>query len=181
MSINGMSTNGMAIMGRAPAVAVALLLFGGVASAQNEMPSLLDAEPPKANTDDIERFCSNIADAARERRYAMQKAELEALKAQLDERIAQIEQKKTELQVWVERRQQFAEAANKTLVDVFAQMRPDAAAQRLEKMPGELSAALLSQLSARQAGTILNEMSADKAAVVSMIMAAVGDMGERVQ
>lgn len=60
-------------------------------------------------------------------------------------------------------------------------MRPDAAAQRLEKMPGELSAALLSKLSARQAGTILNEMSADRAALVSMIMAAVGDTGETIR
>ena len=180
MRRGAVATFAMAGLGRAiPAAAV--VLYAGLACAQSPMPSLLDSDPPEANMNEIERFCSNIADAARERRYAMQKAELEELKADIDERIALIDSKKAELQTWVEQRERFAEAANKTLVDVFAQMRPDAAAQRLEKMPGELSAALLSKLSPRQAGTILNEMSTDRAALVSMIMSAVGDTGERTQ
>ena len=157
---------------------IAASLMPGAAMAQSSMPSLLDAEPPKSNSNEIARFCTNIADAARERRYAIQKAELEKLQAEVEDRIALLEKKRAELQNWVEKRERFSEAANEGLVDVFAQMRPDAAAQRMEKLPGELTAALLSKLSPRTAGTILNEMSADRAAMVAVIMSAVADTGE---
>ena len=164
--------------GRAVLPAAITLLFCATASAQSSMPSLLDAEPPQSNSNEIARFCTNIADAARERRYAIQKAELEKLQAEVEDRIALLEKKHAELQNWVEKRERFSEAANEGLVDVFAQMRPDAAAQRMEKLPGELTAALLSKLSPRAAGTILNEMSADRAAMVAVIMSAVADTGE---
>jgi flagellar motility protein MotE (MotC chaperone) len=169
------------LAGRAAATAVGLLLFCAAASAQSSMPSLLDADPPQSNGDEIARFCSNIADAARERRYAIQKAELETLQTEVEDRIALLEAKRKELQMWVEKRERFSEAANDGLVDVFAQMRPDAAAQRMEKLPGELTAALLSKLSARAAGTILNEMTPDRAALVAVIMSAVADKGEKKQ
>ena len=159
------------------AVAAILPICAG-ASAQSAMPSLLDAEPPPSNTDEIARFCSNIADAARERRYALQKAELEALRSEIEERIGLLEKKRAELQIWVSKRERFADAANEGLVEVFAKMRPDAAAQRMEKLPGELTASLLSKLSPRAAGTILNEMSPDRAALVAVIMSAVADKGQ---
>tara|TARA_Y100000815_G_scaffold226694_6_gene214946 strand:+ start:12132 stop:12677 length:546 start_codon:yes stop_codon:yes gene_type:complete len=173
-----LARSGSGLTGRVVLPAAITLLFCATASAQSSMPSLLDAEPPKSNSNEIARFCTNIADAARERRYAIQKAELEKLQAEVEDRIALLEKKRAELQNWVEKRERFSEAANEGLVDVFAQMRPDAAAQRMEKLPGELTAALLSKLSPRTAGTILNEMSADRAAMVAVIMSAVADTGE---
>jgi len=169
---------GSGVTGRVVLPAAMMLLFCASAYAQSSMPSLLDAEPPKSNSEEIARFCSNIADAARERRYAIQKGELEKLQTEVEERIALLEAKRAELENWVEKRERFSEAANEGLVDVFAKMRPDAAAQRMEKLPGELTAALLSKLSPRAAGTILNEMSADRAAMVAVIMSAVADTGE---
>ncbi|WP_223478952.1 MotE family protein [Oricola indica] len=158
--------------------AAAILAFAAPASAQSSLPTLLDAPPPRASSDEIQRFCSNIADAARERRYAIQREELEALQTEIEDRIVVLEKKRAELQQWVEKRERFSDAANESLVEVFAKMRPDAAAQRMEKLPGELTAALLTKLSARTAGTILNEMSPDRAALVAVIMAAVADKGE---
>lgn len=163
------------------AMLAGLLFLCPAASAQSSMPSLLDSDPPQSNSDEIARFCSNIADAARERRYAIQKAELESLQSEVEERIALLESKRKELQMWVKKREDFSKAANDDLVEVFAQMRPDAAAQRMEKLPGELTAALLTKLSPRNAGTILNEMSPDRAALVAVIMSAVADMGEKGQ
>ena len=159
----------------------ALLAFAGAAPAQQEMPSLLDAPPPAANSDEIERFCSNIADAARERRYAIQRSELEKLQAEIEERITVLEEKRADLEMWVMKRERFSEAANAGLIDVYSKMRPDAAAQRMEKLPGELTAALLTKLNARLAGTILNEMSPDQAAMVTVIMSAVAETGENTQ
>ena len=145
------------------------------ASAQNGTASLLDSPAPEASADDIERFCTNIADAARERRYAIQKEELETLRGEIESRIAVLEEKRAELQMWVEKRETFSAAASEGLVEVYSKMRPDAAAQRMEKLPEDLTAALLSKLKPRAAGTILNEMTADKAATVTVIMSAAAD------
>ncbi|WP_193178098.1 MotE family protein [Oricola nitratireducens] len=159
-------------------VIAGLLAAAGPAVAQNHTASLLDSQPPQANADDIERFCTNIADPARERRYAIQKAELQSLRDEIEARIKVLEGKRAELEMWAKRRETFSAAASAGLVDVYSKMRPDAAAKRMEKLPGELSAALLSKLNARTAGTILNEMSADRAAMVTMIMAAAADKQE---
>lgn len=145
------------------------------AAAQTASAALLDSPIPDTSVDDIERFCSNIADAARERRYALQKAELEALREEIQMKIQILEDKRSELESWVEKRETYSAAAADGLVEVYAKMRPDAAAQRMEKLPSELTAALLTKLSARAAGTILNEMAADKAAMVTVIMSAAAD------
>lgn len=148
-------------------------LVSAPAWAQNA--SILDSPMPDASIADIERFCSNITDPARERRYALQKAELESLREEIEMKMQILEEKRTELKEWAEKRESYSSAASESLVEVYAKMRPDAAAQRMEKLPGELSAALLSKLSARAAGTILNEMSADRAAMVTLIMSAAAD------
>lgn len=157
------------------ASAVAIVLAVVPARAQDGTASLLNSPPPGMNADDIARFCTNIADAARERRYALQKAELQSLRDEIEQRIKILEDKRAELEMWTERRDRFASAASQDLVDVYAKMRPDAAAQRMEKLPSELSAALLIKLNARAAGTILNEMSPERAAQVTMIMAAAAE------
>lgn len=161
------------------ALFAACLSFATPASAENGTASLLDQAPPQGNTDDIERFCTNIADPARERRYAIQKAELQSLREEIEAKIKLLEDKRAELQMWAEKREQYSAAASDDLVEVYSKMRPDAAAQRMEKLPGELTAALLSKLNARAAGTILNEMSPDRAAMVTVIMAAAADKGEK--
>ena len=60
-------------------------------------------QPPKPATE-IERFCSNIADAARDRRYALQAQELEKLQADIDERMKVLEDKRAEYEQWLKRR-----------------------------------------------------------------------------
>lgn len=145
------------------------------ASAQTATASILDAPMPDASIADIERFCSNITDAARERRYSLQKAELESLREEIEMKMKILEDKRSELKMWVERRETYSSAASDDVVEVYSKMRPDAAAQRMEKLPAELSAALLSKLKARSAGTILNEMSPERAAMVTVIMSAAAD------
>lgn len=125
------------------------------------------AEP----TTEIQRFCSNIADAARDRRYALQARELETLQADIDKRMAALEEKRAEYEEWLKRRNDFMADAEDGVVKIYARMRPDAAAERLAEVDAELAAAILMKLDSRQAGVILNEMERKAAASLTGIMA----------
>lgn len=125
------------------------------------------AEP----TTEIQRFCSNIADAARDRRYSLQAKELETLQADIDKRMKALEEKRAEYEEWLKRRNDFMAGAEDGVVKIYARMRPDAAAERLAEVNAELAAAILMKLDSRQAGVILNEMERKAAAALTGIMA----------
>jgi flagellar motility protein MotE (MotC chaperone) len=120
---------------------------------------------------EIQRFCSNIADAARDRRYALQAEELKQLQAGIDERMKALEAKKTEYEEWLKRREVFLARAEDGVVKIYAGMKPDAAAERLAMVNAELAAAILMKLDSRKAGVILNEMDQKAAATLTGIMA----------
>jgi flagellar motility protein MotE (MotC chaperone) len=143
-------------------------LFGAMLAAG---PAAPQGSVDPAIAGDIERFCSNIADAARDRRYSLQKSELETLQADVDQRIAALETKRAEYEEWLTRREDFLRQAESGLVDIYSSMRADAAAERLAALKVELAAAILMKLKPRQAGIILNEMNADSAAALTSIMA----------
>jgi len=144
-------------------------LFGGTPAATQAVNAITGAATEI--DEDIRRFCSNIADAARDRRYAMQRSELETLQTDIDERIAALEEKRAEYEEWLQRRNDFLEKAENNLVDIYSRMRPDAAAERLAEVNVELAAGILMKLQSRQAGIILNEMNSKAAATLTSIMA----------
>ncbi|MDG4895901.1 MAG: hypothetical protein EOR72_02180 [Mesorhizobium sp.] len=120
---------------------------------------------------EVQRFCSNIADAARDRRYALQTEELKQLQARIDERMKALEAKKAEYEEWLKRREVFLARAEDGVVKIYAGMKPDAAAERLAMVNAELAAAILMKLDTRKAGVILNEMDQKAAATLTGIMA----------
>ena len=120
---------------------------------------------------EVQRFCSNIADAARDRRYALQAAELKQLQAGIDERMKALEAKRAEYEEWLKRREVFLARAEDGVVKIYAGMKPDAAAERLAMVNAELAAAILMKLDSRKAGVILNEMDQKAAATLTGIMA----------
>ncbi len=62
---------------------------------------------------DIEKFCTNIADSARDQRYLLQKQELEKLQADVDERICRSgKARKTEYEQWLKVRNEFMAKAD---------------------------------------------------------------------
>lgn len=134
-----------------------------------DVPVLAAATPEP--TTEIQRFCSNIADAARDRRYALQAKELETLQADIDKRMKALEEKRAEYEEWLKRRNDFMAGAEDGVVKIYARMRPDAAAERLAEVDVELAAAILMKLDSRQAGVILNEMERKAAAALTGIMA----------
>ncbi|WP_024587694.1 MotE family protein [Aliihoeflea sp. 2WW] len=146
---------------RLAAVAGCLLAFAGPAATQDT--------PVTSN--DVERFCTNITDAARDQRYALQAEELRSLQAEVDARIAALEEKRAEYEEWLDRRETFLAKARENVVDIYGRMRPDAAAERLTELGPELAAGILMKLDARKAGIIMNEMETKAAAGVTSIMA----------
>lgn len=144
-------------------------VFGGTPAATQAVPAAL--QPSTSSDDDVRRFCSNIADAARDRRYALQKSELETLQKDIDKRITALEEKRAEYEEWLARRNDFLEKAEGNVVEIYSRMRPDAAAERLAEVHVELAAGILMKLQSRQAGIILNEMDSKAAAMLTGIMA----------
>lgn len=132
----------------------------------------MQAPGAEAEASEVERFCSNIADAARDRRYALQAEQLTVLQAEVDKRIKALEEKRAEYEAWLKRREDFLVRAEANVVKIYAAMKPDAAAERLAEMKLELAAAILMKLDARKAGVILNEMETKQAATLTGVMAA---------
>jgi flagellar motility protein MotE (MotC chaperone) len=133
--------------------------------------TLVRVMPPTGDESEVERFCSNIADAARDRRYALQAAELKQLQADVDARIKALDEKKTEYETWLKRREVFLARAQDGVVKIYAGMKPDAAAERLAIVNSDLAAAILMKLDPRKASVILNEMDGKAAAMLTGIMA----------
>lgn len=128
----------------------------------------IEAAPTEQS--EIERFCSNIADAARDRRYALQAQELEKLQKDVDKRIELLDKKRAEYEDWLKRREDFLSKAEDSVVDIYSTMKPDAAAERLAELDAMLAAGILMKLDARKAGVILNEMERKAAAALTVIM-----------
>jgi len=159
-----------------------LLAMCGPAAAQPAQPEADAAEtvaaepagtpPATAEQTEIERFCSNIADAARDRRYALQRQELETLQKDIDQRMKALEEKRAEYEDWLKRRQEFLSRIEDNVVKIYSTMKPDAAAERLAEVNVEVAAGILMKLEARKAGVILNEMNSKAAAELTRIMAA---------
>lgn len=117
-------------------------------------------------------FCSNIRDDVQEQRYALKMQELKRLRAAVEERIVALESKRAEFEAWQKKRDQFAQLADESLVEIYSKMRPDAAAGRLEILEPVLAAAIVLKLPRRRASVILNEMTAAKAASITEVIAA---------
>ncbi len=129
----------------------------------------------KATTDEIREFCTNIADAARDQRYLLQKQELESLQKDIDERIKTLEARRAEYQDWLKRRNDFLKTAEAGLVEIYRKMKPDAAAAQLAEINPEIASAIVMKLPPRQSSTILAEMPADRAALLTRLIAIAGN------
>jgi flagellar motility protein MotE (MotC chaperone) len=136
------------------------------------------ANPADANAADnaaanAAAYCKNIANQAADARYARQAESLAAMTKALEERIKALEDKRAEYETWVSRRKEFLDRADESVVAIYSQMRPDAAAQQIAVMDQEAAAAILSKLQPRTASAILNEMEPTTAARLTNVMAGI--------
>ena len=137
--------------------------------------SLTAAKPiESAPPDNATLYCRNIVNAAADARYARQADAIAAMDKQLGARIDALEQKRAEYEMWVKRREELLRKADESVVAIYSQMRPDAAAKQIAVMEEEAAAAILSKLQPRIASSILNEMDARVAARLTNVIAGIG-------
>ncbi|EKS43035.1 hypothetical protein H704_01026 [Bartonella bacilliformis Peru38] len=122
------------------------------------------------NTEEIERFCSNIGSQAADARFQLQRQQLQQLRDQISERVKTLEEKQQEYETWLKRRNDFISMAEDSLVEVLSKMRPDAAAAQLALMNSLVAASLVLKLSPKVSSTIMNELPPEKSAELTQIL-----------
>ncbi|WP_152046131.1 MotE family protein [Aureimonas psammosilenae] len=127
--------------------------------------------PPEAGSD-VERYCSAIADPAREARIAIQQKKLKELEGQIETRIDELETKRAEYQVWLKERQDFLNSTSDIMTEIYSKMKPDAAAAQLVAVDRPAAASVLARLKSRAASAILAEMPAPVAAEIGNLIVA---------
>lgn len=115
-------------------------------------------------------YCANIADAAADARYALQKEELAKIEKEIEGRLKILEAKRAEYEDWLRRRNEVLQKADETIVSIYSRMRPDAAALQLANMDEEIAAAVIAKLNPRSASAVLNEMEPARAAQLANII-----------
>jgi flagellar motility protein MotE (MotC chaperone) len=131
-------------------------------------PSRTVPAPPEGAA--AQQYCTNIADAALEARLAWQRLGLAEAERELQQRTAELEAKTAEFQKWLARRDEFSRKAQQSVIDIYAKMRPDAAALQLQALDDETAAAVLTKLDARIASAVMNEMDPVAAARLTAII-----------
>lgn len=125
-------------------------------------------EAPPAS--DVERYCTAIADPAKDARLAIQTKRLQELEAEVGAKIDALEAKRREYQDWMQQRQAFLDSTSAVMVDIYATMKPDAAASQLATVDREMAASVLTKLKSRTASTILSEMPAEVASELAALI-----------
>jgi flagellar motility protein MotE (MotC chaperone) len=125
--------------------------------------------------EEVQKFCTNIADAAKDRRYILQKQELEKLQTDINARITILEKRKVEYEDWLKRRNDFLAVTQANLISVYKTMKADVAAPQLEELRPEIAASIIMKLPPRQSGLILSEMDPRKAAMVAAVLTSAVD------
>lgn len=133
-------------------------------------PALADEPAPAKSL--VDGYCGAIGDKAAEARAAWQTQQLTDLQKRIEEKLVQLETKRNELQSWVEKRDAVLKSANRSLVDIYAKMDPEAAAAQLARAETATAVSVLHQLNPRGASAILDAMDADKAAALVKLLAA---------
>lgn len=118
-------------------------------------------------------YCEVLADGASDARFAWQAKTLEAMRLDIEERAAKLEEKRAETELWLKRRQDFLNKAEDRIVSIYARMRSDAAAAQIAAMQDDAAVAILSKIDARAASAIFNEMEPGRAAHLTSVITGV--------
>jgi len=159
-----------------PPFARRVLLLGAILAAGTFAATATrgqDASPPDG-LDTALAYCTNLADEASDARFARKAETLKALEDEVEMRLDALEAKRAEYQTWLERREEFLDRAQDSLVSIYSGMRPDAASAQLAVMDEFTAAAIVASLKPRTASALLNEMETEKAARLATIMATLG-------
>jgi flagellar motility protein MotE (MotC chaperone) len=153
-------------------IAGCLLLAGTVAANADALSEKVDMLVTGAigPQNDAERYCRNIADLAKEAKFAWQVKTIGELEDALALRTKALEEKRAEVEVWIGKREAFMAMAEERLVGIYSKMRPDAAAEQIRLLNPITGAALMMKLEPRIASVILNDMPTEDASRLAGLM-----------
>lgn len=126
----------------------------------------------RAPRDRGDQYCSSIATAATDARFAWQRQTLRETEEQLKKRIEELQAQIADYKKWLARRDEFSQRAQSAVTDIYSKMAPDAAAQQLTVLDEETAAAVLAQLKPQVASAVMAEMDANRAARLTAIISA---------
>jgi flagellar motility protein MotE (MotC chaperone) len=134
------------------------------------------AQPPSAEESTtgeslVEQYCRVAVDAAVAAKIKEEEMRARSLKAEIERKVDELGKATADLQTWLKRREDFKASATENLVSVYAQMDPEAAAQRLTVVGEPTAAAILMKLPAKNASAVLGEMQPDMAGKMTAYMA----------
>ena len=136
---------------------------------------LISRLPPDVRRDD-QKYCYQIADDARDARYARQKQKLQQMQRKLEGLLRQLEKKSADYRRWVERREAITRRMTRAMLDVYEKMEPEAAAAQIAQMQYAVAVAILTGLKPQKASAILTEMNPkDAGRLVDVIVGAVAE------
>lgn len=160
------------------AAVLAIAVWSPVAGADEALPAPSSSEQSAVveESEAVLNYCLNIADKAKDARIARQMAALRKIEVRVEAKIKQLDRRSDELKSWVEKRRSLQDAAEKSLVDIYATMDAEAAAEQMTKLDSRLASSVLHQLKPRIASSILNEMQPDQAAKLVKIIAAASEL-----
>ena len=119
---------------------------------------------------DVERYCTNIADPAKDARAALQTKRLQELEAEVGKKVDELEAKRKEYQDWLQQRQAFIESTSSIMLDIYTGMKPDAAALQLAGIDRQTAASLIAKMKPRTASAIMAEIPAPVAAEITRVI-----------
>ncbi|MGI9465403.1 MAG: MotE family protein [Aestuariivirgaceae bacterium] len=160
-------------MVRAAISATVIGLMAGTGAAEEMAAEKGMAKPamPPVKPSPAAAYCTNVGDAADEARAAWRLKLLKEMEAKIEQRMAALDARRQQVEAWMRRREAFIEQAQKSLVDIYTKMRPDASAQQLSVMDDHTAAAILLKLNPRTASAILNEIQPARAARLASVIA----------
>ena len=133
----------------------------------------VDGTPTSAIISESEllAYCMNVSNENEQLREQMVRSRLNEAKAEVDGKLDELAVRIEELKSWLEKREKFLALANETLVDVYKQMRSDAAASQMMQLNPLLSAAIVAKLPSKTASSIMMEMKPEAAARITELLA----------
>lgn len=141
-----------------------------VLSDEPEAAPAASAEPKPVPQTTGDQYCSGIANAAADARFAWQKQTLIDTEKQVEGRVEELNVKIAEYQKWMARRDEFSRKAQSIITDIYTKMKPDAAAQQLSALDEETAAAVIVKLSPKISSALMAEMEAKKGARLTSII-----------
>jgi flagellar motility protein MotE (MotC chaperone) len=118
----------------------------------------------------VKDYCSSFVDTASERRLTRLNDALTKTRAEVDARIEELKAQAAELKSLIDARKAMQAKVGESLLKIYVQVEPDAAAQQLSKLEPGTAAEILVKMNPKRSGEILSLMDPKKAAALVALL-----------